>query len=32
MGSKINKESQDVPEVQEPLLEYTKDAGKEGLG
>ena len=28
MGAKINKESQNVPEVQKPLLEHAKDAGK----
>ena len=28
MGAEINKESQNVPEVQKPLLEHAKDAGK----
>ena len=32
MGAKINKDSQNVPEVQKPLLEHAKDAGKEELG
>ena len=32
MGAKINKESQNVPEVQKSLLEHAKDAGKEELG
>lgn len=32
MGTTVDKEPQDVPEVQEPLLEHAKNAGKEELG
>ena len=32
MGAKVTAKAHNVPEVQKPLLEHAKDAGKEELG